>query len=112
MAALTGKTLGKYQVYERIGRGGMADVYQGRHIRLDRDVAIKVLHSHLAEGEDFLARFEHEARAIASLQHPHIVQVYDFDAQDDFIYMVMEFIRGGNLKLKLESAHEQNRLPE
>lgn len=107
MASLTGKTLGKYQVFERIGRGGMADVYRGRHVRLDREVAIKVLHSHLAEGDDFRARFEREARAIAKLQHRHIVQVYDFDLEDDFIYMVMEFIGGGNLKLKLEQAYKQ-----
>lgn len=75
MATLTGKTLGKYQVLERIGRGGMADVYKGLHLRLKRDFAIKVLSSHLAEGEDFLARFEREARAVAALRHPHIVQV-------------------------------------
>jgi serine/threonine protein kinase len=107
MATLTGKTLGKYQVFERIGRGGMADVYRGRHVRLDREVAIKVLHSHLAEGDDFRARFEREAQAIAKLQHRHIVQVYDFDLEDDFIYMVMEFIGGGNLKLNLDQAHKQ-----
>jgi tRNA A-37 threonylcarbamoyl transferase component Bud32 len=104
MATLTGKTLGKYQIYERIGRGGMADVYKGRHTRLDREVAIKVLHAYLAEGQDFLTRFEREARAIASLQHPHIVQVYDFDVEDELAYMVMEFIGGGNLRLQLEDA--------
>jgi serine/threonine protein kinase len=83
MTSLTGKTLGKYRVIERLGRGGMADVYKAYHPRLDRYVAIKVLHGHLAEGADFLARFEREARAVAALRHPHIVQVYDFDVEGD-----------------------------
>jgi len=109
MATLSGKTLGKYKVFERIGRGGMADVYKGRHERLDRDVAIKVLHNYLAEGEDFLVRFEREARAVASLRHPHIVQVYDFDAQDENIYMVMEYIGGGSLKDLLQKTAAQGR---
>lgn len=109
MASLTGTMLGKYQVFERIGRGGMADVYKGRHTRLDREVAIKVLHSHLAEGEDFMARFEREARAIASLQHPNIVQVYDFDIEGDQVYMVMEHIGGGNLKIRLQEAFQDKR---
>ena len=112
MATLSGKTLGKYQVFERIGRGGMADVYKGRHERLDRTVAIKVLHSHLAEGEDFLARFEREARAVASLRHPNIVQVYDFDREEEQMYMVMEYIGGGNLKDRLKKARaDGNFLP-
>jgi len=109
MATLTGKTLGKYEVFERIGRGGMADVYKGRHERLDRTVAIKVLHPFLAEGDDFLARFEREARAVASLRHPHIVQVYDFDAEDDDLYMVMEYIGGGSLKDRLQKAAAEGR---
>jgi serine/threonine protein kinase len=100
MATLTGKTLGKYQVGERIGRGGMAEVYKAYHPRLQRDVAIKVLHSYLAEGVDFLARFEREARAIAALRHPHIVQVFDYDVEDEIVYMVMEFISGGSLKAR------------
>ncbi len=102
MATLTGTTLGKYQILERLGRGGMADVYRGHHTRLDRDVAIKVLHPHLIEGRDFLARFEREAKAVASLKHPHIVQVFDFDSQDDLNYLVMELIDGGSLQGRLE----------
>jgi len=109
MATLSGKFLGKYEVLERIGRGGMADVYKGRHERLDRIVAIKVLHSYLAEGDDFLARFEREARAVASLRHPNIVQVYDFDLQDDDMYMVMEYIGGGSLKDRLQGAVSKGR---
>ena len=80
----------------------MADVYRGHHTRLDRDVAIKVLHPHLIEGRDFLAQFEREAKAVASLKHPHIVQVFDFDSQDDLNYLVMELIDTGSLRGRLE----------
>ena len=102
MATLEGKTLGKYRVIERLGRGGMAEVYKGYHPRLDRYMAIKVLHGYLAEGEDFLGRFEREARAVATLRHPHIVQVFDFEVEDNAYYMVMEFIDGGTLKARME----------
>jgi serine/threonine protein kinase len=63
MANLVGKTLGKYEIRELLGKGGMAEVYKAYHPKLERYVTIKVLHSFLAEGEDFLARFEREARA-------------------------------------------------
>jgi len=113
MATLTGTTLGKYQILERLGRGGMADVYKAHHSRLDRDVAIKVMHPHLIEGQDFLARFEREAQAVASLKHPHIVQVFDFDSQDDLHYIVMELIDGGSLHGRLEElARAGSRMPQ
>ncbi|MEJ2487486.1 MAG: protein kinase [Anaerolineales bacterium] len=97
MPGLEGQTFGNYHFLERIGRGGMAEVYKGHHQKLDRAVAIKVLHSYLAEGEDFLGRFEREARSVANLRHNNIVQVYDFDIRDDHYYMVMEFVSGGTL---------------
>jgi serine/threonine protein kinase len=113
MATLTGTTLGKYQILERLGRGGMADVYKAHHARLDRHVAIKVLHPHLIEGQDFLPRFEREAQAVASLKHPHIVQVFDFDSQDDLHYIVMELIDGGSLHGRLlELAGGGARMPQ
>ena len=113
MATLTGTTLGKYQILERLGRGGMADVYKAHHSRLDRDVAVKVLHPHLIEGQDFLTRFEREAKAVASLKHPHIVQVFDFDSQDDLHYIVMELIDGGSLHGRLEGlARTGARMPQ
>lgn len=101
MASLTGKELGNYRIEKRIGRGGMAEVYQGVHINLDRNVAIKVLHGYLAEGGDFIARFKREAKAVANLRHPNIVQVHDFDVQDEIIFMVMEYINGTNLQQRL-----------
>ena len=107
MADLTGKTLGKYRIIERLGRGGMADVYKAFHPRLDRYVAIKVLLTHLAEGEDFLARFEREAKAVAALRHPNIVLIHDSDVEDGVYYMVMEFVEGGTLKRKMQQLAEK-----
>jgi serine/threonine-protein kinase len=75
----------------------MAEVYKGRHPRLDRTVAIKVLPANLAAEADFCQRFEREARAIAALRHPNIVQVFDFGDVDGTYYMVMEFIDGTDL---------------
>ncbi len=97
------KKLGKYEIIERIGRGGMAEVYRGYHAALDRYVAIKLLHAFLADDPEFKDRFEKEARNVAKLRHPNIVQVYDFeyDEESDSYYMVMEFINGPTLKERL-----------
>jgi len=97
------KKLGKYEIIDRIGRGGMAEVYRGYHVALDRYVAIKLLHPFLADDPEFKDRFENEARNVAKLKPPNIVQVYDFeyDAEGDSYYMVMEMINGPTLKDKL-----------
>jgi len=112
---LIGKTLGKYRIIEHQGRGGMAEVYKAYHPDLDRHVAIKVLHPFLAEEENFLARFQREAKIVAAFRHPNIVQVYDFEfsAEDDVYYMVMEFIDGPSLKARLEEmAREGQRFSQ
>jgi len=96
--------LGKYQIIERLGRGGMAEVYKAYHPQLERYAAVKVLHGFLAEGQDFQARFQREAKAIAALRHPNIVQIYDIDTYDENYFMVMEFIDGGTLKDRLLQA--------
>jgi len=108
---LEGKTLGKYRVLEPLGRGGMARVYRAYHPQLDRYVAIKVLRSDLMEDEAFgadasadetwQARFQREAQSVAALRHANIVQVFDFDVQDDVYYMVMELLEGDTLKTRL-----------
>jgi serine/threonine protein kinase/Flp pilus assembly protein TadD len=95
MSDLTGQTLGKYQLIERLGRGGMADVYKGYQPGLDRYIAVKVMHPHLSEDPNFITRFRREARSVAELRHPNIVQVFDFDTQGENHYMVMEYIEGG-----------------
>ncbi len=95
--------LGKYRIIERIGSGGMAEVYLGRHDKLNREVAIKVLRPSLINDPQFTARFEREARLAANLRHPGIVQVFDFDTEDDRHYLIMEYIKGGTLKARLQS---------
>jgi serine/threonine protein kinase len=109
---LEGQNLGKYRILEPLGRGGMAQVYKAYHPQLDRYVAIKVLRSDLVEEVEFLARFRREARAVAALRHPHIVQIYDFDVQDDLYYMVMELLEGDTLKAYLNAMRlRRERLP-
>jgi serine/threonine-protein kinase len=112
MADMTGRTFGKYRLTERLGRGGMAEVYRAYQPNLERDVAVKVMHGYLAEDEGFVGRFKREARAVAALRHPHIVQVYDFDVEDDTYYMIMEYIGGETLKRRLERFRaEGKRMP-
>jgi serine/threonine protein kinase len=107
---LAGKTLGKYHLIERLGHGGMADVYKAYQSGLARFVAIKIIHSHLADNEEFIERFESEAMAVANLRHPNIVQVFDFDRQDDRYYMVMEFVDGPTLEAELKHHRASGQL--
>jgi tRNA A-37 threonylcarbamoyl transferase component Bud32 len=98
---LTGKRLGNYRVLAALGQGGMAKVYKGYQPMLDRYVAIKVLAHHFAADEEFRARFQREAAAIARLRHSNIVQVYDFGVEGPVHYMVMEYIAGDTLKMRI-----------
>ena len=102
MTKLNDSTIGKYHIMDLLGRGGMAEVYRAYQSGLDRFVAVKVLHGHLADDKDFVGRFEREAAAVARLRHPNIVQVYDFDVEGDRYYMVMEFIEGPTLRTELK----------
>ncbi|MCP4415227.1 MAG: protein kinase [Chloroflexi bacterium] len=110
---LSGKKIGKYVIKEKLGSGGMAEVYKGYQENLDRFVAIKMMHAFLISDQDFLNRFQREARAMASLNHPNIVSVYDFDVYgDNSYYLVMEYVRGGTLKEHLEAlARSEERMP-
>jgi tRNA A-37 threonylcarbamoyl transferase component Bud32 len=101
---LTGKRLGNYRVVAALGHGGMSKVYKGYQPLLDRYVAIKVLAPRFATDEEFRARFQREAAAIARLRHPNIVQVYDFGVKASIHYMVMEYIGGDSLKVRLRTA--------
>ena len=101
---LTGKQLGNYRILGALGQGGMAKVYKGYQPLLDRYVAIKVLAPRFATDEEFRARFQREAAAIARLRHPNIVQVYDFGIEGSIHYMVMEYIAGDTLKVHIRTA--------
>jgi len=91
----------RYELEQKIGEGGMARVYRGRDLRLNRQVAIKVLHNHFASDTNFLQRFHHEAQAAANLRHPNIVDVYDVGQDGDTHYIVMEYVAGSDLKALL-----------
>lgn len=108
MASLVGRTVGKYRVVARLGRGGMAEVYKAYQSGLDRYVGIKVLHAHLVDDQDFIGRFEREALAIGKLRHPNIVQAVDFDRDGETYFMAMEFIDGPTLKDELKARKAAN----
>jgi Tol biopolymer transport system component/tRNA A-37 threonylcarbamoyl transferase component Bud32 len=99
--SLIGQTLGQYQIVEQVGKGGMATVFKAYQPGLDRYVAIKVLPAYYAHEEGFSARFVREARAIARLDHPHILPVHDFGQSDGLTYIVMKYVAGGTLKDRL-----------
>lgn len=94
---------GRYRLIAPLGEGGMAAVYRGRDLRLNRDVAIKVLHEDLNRDANFLARFQREAQVVAALSHPHIVPVYDVGEEDGTHFIVMEYVRGRTLKAAIEA---------
>jgi len=106
MVELLGTRLNRYELRERIGKGGMAAVYKAWDVNLDRWVAVKVLHSYLSDDEDFKGRFKREAQLVAQLNHPNIVQVYDFDVVERngerIYYMVMTYVEGQTLRKRME----------
>ncbi len=95
---LTGKSLGRYHLLEKIGEGGMAVVYKALDITLERHVAIKVILPYRELSEKFLIRFKREAKALAKLSHPNILKVFDYGEHDNLPYLAMEYISGGTLK--------------
>ena len=104
MALATGTRLGSYEVVSLIGVGGMGEVYRARDTRLDRKVAIKVLPSHLAADPERRRRFEREARAVSSLNHPHICTLYDIGHHEGIDYLVMEYLEGETLAERLKKG--------
>jgi eukaryotic-like serine/threonine-protein kinase len=101
MALPNGTRLGPYEVVAPAGAGGMGEVYRARDTRLDRTVAIKILPAYLSERPDSKQRFEREARAISSLQHPNICTLFDIGSQDGTDYIVMEYLEGETLADRL-----------
>src|SRR5438270_243571 len=110
------RRLGKYELQEQLGRGGMAEVWKALDTQLQRYVAIKLLHTNLQEDPHFIVRFEREAQLIASLHHPNIVQIHDFqiafpEEEGTLAYMVMEYIEGQTLADYIRQTSRQGNIP-
>jgi serine/threonine protein kinase len=98
------KEIGKYVIEKELGKGGMATVYLALHKDLGRQVALKIMHPHLACEEESRRRFELEARAVAKLEHTNVVQIYDYGSHNDLFYIAMELVQGKDVE-KLIKAH-------
>src|ERR1022692_656625 len=101
MALTPGSKLGPYEIQSPLGAGGMGEVYRARDTRLDRTVAIKILPAHLSDNPEAKQRFDREARAVSSLNHPNICTLHDVGHQDGVDYLVMEFLEGETLADRL-----------
>src|SRR5687768_386693 len=104
MLISAGARLGKYEIVARLGAGGMGEVYRARDLRLGRDVALKVLPADVATDAERLARFEHEARVVAALNHPNIVTLYSVEDEDGIRFLTMELVEGHGLDRQLTSG--------
>jgi serine/threonine protein kinase len=102
-----GKTVGKVRIEREIARGGMAEVYLGTHLTLDRAVAVKVMHNYVEADPDLQSRFEREAKVVAGLRHPNIVQIFDYDTAEGHPYIVMEYLMGPSLAVYLRELHKR-----
>lgn len=101
---MVGEVLSKYKILEEIGQGGMATVYRALDTSLNREVAVKVLHAHLASREESRERFQREAHAVARLRHRNILEIFDYSGKEsEQNFIVMEFIHGPTLKEHLDS---------
>ena len=96
-----GTKLGPYEIQSPLGAGGMGEVYRARDTRLERTVAVKILPTHLSDNPEAKQRFDREARAISSLNHPNICTLYDVGHQDGVDYLVMEYMEGETLADRL-----------
>ena len=104
MGLTSGTKLGPYEIQSPLGAGGMGEVYRAKDTRLDRVVAVKVLPSHLSENPEAKQRFDREARAISSLNHPNICTLHDVGHQDGVDFLVMECLEGETLADRLRKG--------
>ena len=104
MALAVGTRIGPYEILGVLGAGGMGEVYRARDTRLERTVAVKVLPNHLSSNPELKQRFEREARAISSLNHPHICHLYDVGSQNGTDFLVMEYLEGETLANRLQKG--------
>ncbi|GAP12633.1 ABC-type branched-chain amino acid transport systems, periplasmic component [Longilinea arvoryzae] len=100
---------GRYQIEDLIGQGGMSSVYRARDLNLRRTVAIKLIHPHLSDNEEFVRRFKSEATSIARLHHSNIVEVYDLSHEGDQYYMVLQYVEGETLQSRIKRANSAGR---
>src|SRR5436305_7665572 len=111
------RRIGKYELFERLGRGGMAEVWRALDTQLGRYVAIKILRPDLQNDPSFLTRFEREAQVIASLHHPNIVKIYDFHISQPtglgptVAYMVMDYVEGETMAQYLRTTSRAGKFP-
>jgi serine/threonine protein kinase/Flp pilus assembly protein TadD len=108
---MIGTTISHYKILEKLGEGGMGVVYKAQDTKLDRPVAIKLLPSHLSGSEDNKTRFMQEAKAVAALNHPHILGIYEIDEQGDSMFLVLEYVEGETLKKHIAKLHSGTGLP-
>src|SRR5437667_1276615 len=101
MAITPGTRIGSYEVTSPLGEGGMGVVFRARDVKLQRDVALKLLPDHFAEDRERLARFQREAQVLASLNHPNIAQIYGLEESDNTRCIVMELVEGPTLQERL-----------
>ena len=101
---MTGQTLGPYRILDKLGQGGMGEVYRARDTRLNRDVAVKVLPASFATDDERLRRFAREAQAASALNHPHILAVFDIGTHDGAPYLVSELLEGESLRARLKTS--------
>jgi serine/threonine protein kinase/Tol biopolymer transport system component len=104
MVLTSGTKLGPYEIQSPLGAGGMGEVYRARDTRLDRTVAVKILPTHLSDNPEAKQRFEREARAVSSLNHPNICTLHDVGSQDGTSYLVMEYVQGETLDSRLQKG--------
>ena len=104
MSLSAGDRLGRYEILGPLGAGGMGEVYRARDTELERDVAVKVMPEAVAQNPDRLERFRREARAVAKLSHPNILEIWDFGSEGDITYSVTELLEGETLRQRVPSG--------
>ena len=98
----------RYEILDKVGAGGMSDVYKAKDHILDREVAVKVLKAEFAEDVTFVTKFRSEAQSAARLEHPNIVNIYDVGSENGMYYIVMEYVEGITLKTYIEKKGRLN----